>query len=56
MEKIEQVAARLIAEGKIDQAKRLISTFSNSRLQLNYLNAKLELHWLLTKGGTPGNE
>jgi dipeptidase len=56
MDRLERSVAQLIAKGKIGQAKQLISMFSNSRLHLNYLNAKLELHWLLAKGGTPGNE
>jgi dipeptidase len=56
MNSIERDAARLIEGKKIDQAKQLISAFSNSRLHLNYLNAKAELLWLFAHGGTPGTE
>ena len=56
MDQKEQAAAGLIAQGKIDQAKHLLSMFSNSSLHQNYVNAKTELNWLFVKGGTPGTQ
>ena len=56
MDNVEQVAALFIAQGKIDQAKQHISTFSNSSLQQNYVRAKTELNWLFVKGGIPGTQ
>lgn len=56
MDRLERDAAQFIAKGKTDQAKQLISTFSNSSLHQNYVRAKSELLWLFAKGGTPGDE
>jgi dipeptidase len=56
MVKLEKTAAQFIAKGKVDQAKKLISTFSNSSLHQNYVRAKTMLHWLFAKGGVPGEE
>jgi hypothetical protein len=56
MDRLERDAAQFIAKGKIDQAKQLISTFSNSSLHQNYVRAKTELNWLFAKGGIPGEQ
>lgn len=56
MNLLERVVAWFIAKGEIDQAKRLISTYSNASLHQNYVRAKATLHWLFAKGGVPGEQ
>lgn len=56
MGQLEKTAAQFIAKGKIDQAKQLISRFSNSSLHQNYVRAKAMLNWLYAKGGVTGEQ
>ncbi len=43
-------------QGKVKEARRLLTNYSNTRLHSDFLEAQSILDLLKTKGGKPGQE
>jgi dipeptidase len=53
---LEREALKLWQQGKGEEARRLLTNYSNTRLRSDFLEARSILDLLKTKGGKPGRE